>query len=73
MKRRGRLQEGAFADVTLFDPETVVDHATFEAGKNSLPSSGIPYVVVNGQIVLDDSHIVDNIFPGVAIRGDIRD
>lgn len=67
MKKRGRLQEGMVADISIFDPKTVTDNATPKIGENSLPSTGIPYVIVNGQVVVDDS-VVQNIPAGVAIR-----
>lgn len=67
MKKRGRLQEGAVADITIFDPQTVTENSTPTIGENSLPSTGIPYVIVNGQVVVDDS-VVQNIPAGVAIR-----
>lgn len=66
-KERGRVQEGAAADITIFDPETVTDNSTPEIGKNSLPSTGIPYVIVNGKVVVDNS-VVQRIAAGVAIR-----
>lgn len=49
---RGKLAPGAFADITVFDPETVIDRATFEAP--SEPSLGIRYVLVNGSLVWRD-------------------
>lgn len=67
MKKRGRVQEGAVADITIFDPKTVTENATPKVGENSLPSTGIPYVIVNGTVVVDDSK-VQKVFPGVAIR-----
>jgi N-acyl-D-aspartate/D-glutamate deacylase len=70
MKQRGRIQEGMAADITIFDPKTVTDNATPKIGENSLPSTGIPYVIVNGQVVVDDS-VVQNIPAGVAIRNPI--
>ncbi len=70
MKLRGRIQEGSVADITIFDPETVTDNATATIGENSLPSTGIPYVIVNGQVVVDDS-VVQRIDAGVAIRNPI--
>jgi N-acyl-D-amino-acid deacylase len=48
---RGALRPGMFADVTVFDPRTVADRATFENPHQ--PSVGIAYVLVNGRIVLD--------------------
>ncbi|GAA4892920.1 dihydroorotase [Stackebrandtia albiflava] len=49
---RGVVREGMVADLVLFDPETVADTATF-ARPRSLPT-GIPYVVVNGRLAVDD-------------------
>jgi N-acyl-D-amino-acid deacylase len=49
---RGVLREGGFADIVIFDPDTVIDRATFEAP--TTPSAGIDLVVVNGQIVWQD-------------------
>jgi len=68
MSKRGRIQVGAFADITLFDPETVQDNASFDSGRNSLPSSGIPYVLVNGEVVVDEGIVLENVSPGMAIR-----
>lgn len=48
LKDRGRLQTGMFADITIFDPSTVIDTATFES-PNQYPV-GIEYVLVNGEI-----------------------
>ncbi|WP_413111737.1 amidohydrolase family protein [Thaumasiovibrio sp. DFM-14] len=68
MAKRGRLQEGAYADITIFDPETVSSPAGYEGGTNSLPSVGINYVVVNGVVVVDDGNIVEGEYPGAPIR-----
>ena len=67
MKERGRVQVGKVADLTLFDPATVAPQATDKAGENALPSAGIPWVIVNGTIVVRDSE-VQNVRPGQAIR-----
>jgi N-acyl-D-aspartate/D-glutamate deacylase len=66
-RTRGRVQEGATADITIFNPKTVTDNASWEEGKNTLPSTGIPYVIVNGKIVVDNSK-VQQVAAGVAIR-----
>ena len=70
LKNRGRVQEGAVADITIFDPKTVTDNATAKIGENSLPSTGIPYVIVNGTVVVDNSKVVRSA-PGIAIRNHI--
>jgi dihydroorotase/N-acyl-D-amino-acid deacylase len=51
LRERGLLREGMFADVTIFNPATVVDRATFES-PNQYPV-GIDYVLVNGQLSVD--------------------
>ena len=66
MQERGRMQEGMVADITIFDPETVTDHATYEKG--TLPSTGIPYVIVNGSIVVKDSNVLKGVNPGQPVR-----
>ncbi len=52
LRQRGELREGFFADITIFDPKTVIDRATFEM-PNQYPE-GIKYVIINGQISVDD-------------------
>jgi N-acyl-D-aspartate/D-glutamate deacylase len=49
---RGRIREGAFADITVLDPETIIDVATFK-NPHQL-SVGVHYVLVNGVMVLQD-------------------
>ena len=68
MQVRGRLQEGMVADIVIFDPETVTEQATYSRGKNGLPSLGIPYVLVNGTVVVENSVVLKNVSPGQAIR-----
>ena len=52
MVDRGFLAPGMAADLTVFDPETVIDHATFE--NPTVPSTGIRHVLVNGRFALRD-------------------
>lgn len=56
MQERGRMQEGMVADITIFDPEKITDNATYEKG--IVPSTGIPFVVVNGTIMVKDSKVL---------------
>ena len=62
---RGRLAEGAAADVTVFDPATVADRATFETP--TLPAAGIAQVFVNGRPVWSDERSTGE-RPGRALR-----
>ena len=50
--QRGRIQKGYYADITLFDAERVMDTATFDDPRKH--PVGIPYVLVNGQVAVDD-------------------
>jgi len=67
MQERGRMQPGMVADITIFDPEKITDNATYEKG--IVPSTGIPYVIVNGTIMVKDSKVLLNAtFSGKPIR-----
>jgi len=68
MNQRGRLQDGMVADITIFDSATVTDNAGYKVGTNGLPSTGIPYVIVNGTIVVDNSEVLKDVFPGQPIH-----
>ena len=68
MAKRGRLQAGALADITIFDPKTVNGTAGYEAGTNSLASEGFVHVIVNGQPVIKDGALISNVHPGEEIR-----
>jgi N-acyl-D-glutamate deacylase/dihydroorotase len=61
------LQEGADADIVVFDPQTISDRSTFE--KPMEPSVGVLYLVVGGTVLIEDGKVVDNVFPGKAIVG----
>lgn len=69
MRRKGRLQPGMDADITLFDPDTVVDRATYRSP--SEPSFGIVHVLVNGQLVVRDGQLLEQSLPGRPIRRDV--
>ena len=51
LQDRGIIREGLAADIVIFDPDTIIDHATFENPEQF--STGIDKVIVNGQIVID--------------------
>ena len=66
-RQKGRLQEGADADIVVFDAATISDRATFE--KPMEPSVGVRYLVVGGTVVVDEGKIVPDVFPGRALLG----
>jgi N-acyl-D-aspartate/D-glutamate deacylase len=69
MTAKGRIRSGADADLTSFDPATVIDRATYEDA--SIPSAGIPYVIVGGQVVVDRGQVT-SARPGRAIRAPVH-
>ncbi|NIP58833.1 MAG: amidohydrolase family protein, partial [Gemmatimonadetes bacterium] len=66
MGLKGRLQVGADADVTVFDPGTVRARATY--ANPDRRSAGIPWVVVNGQVVVENGVVLDGPAPGQWLR-----
>ena len=66
-RQKGRLQEGADADIVVFDAATITDRSTF--AKPMEPSVGVRYLVVDGTIVVDEGKIVPDVFPGRALLG----
>ena len=66
-RHKGRLQEGADADIVVFDPETIADRSTFE--KPMEPSVGVHELLVAGTLVIDDGKMVPEVYPGRAIVG----
>lgn len=70
MQRKGRVKVGADADLTIFDPQTVIDQATYEAPTR--PSAGIHHVLVSGTFVVRDGRLQDGAAPGQPLRAGIR-
>ncbi len=66
LRDRGLLRGGMFADITIFDPQRVIDRATFEV-PNQHPD-GIKYVIVNGQISVDNGQRTPTL-AGRVLRG----
>jgi N-acyl-D-aspartate/D-glutamate deacylase len=63
---RGLLKPGYFADITIFDAATVIDHATFT--KPDQLSEGIDYTIVNGQVEYDHGNLT-GAMAGRVLRG----
>jgi len=68
-RHKGRISVGADADITVFDPQRVIDKATYEDPLEY--SEGIQYVLVNGVLVVKDGGLVDGVFPGRAARAPV--
>ncbi len=66
MGKKGRLQKGADADITIFNPSTVIDKATYLDA--TIPSEGIQYVLVNGEVVVNNGEFVPDVKAGKAVR-----
>jgi N-acyl-D-glutamate deacylase len=73
MANKGRIKVGADADITIFDAATVRDNSSLDRGKNALPTTGIPYVIVNGTVVVKDSKVLEGVYAGKPIRQPVID
>ncbi len=69
INRRGMLKKGYFADIAIFDPQRIQDHATFEDPHQL--ATGMHYVFVNGTMVLDQGGHT-GAMPGRVVRGSTR-
>ena len=68
-QNKGRIRAGADADITIFDPNRIIDKATYEQPLQY--SEGIQFVLVNGVPVVKEERLVDGVFPGRAARAPI--
>ena len=66
MRQKGRLRVGADADITIFDPATVIDRSSYR--EPSLAPVGIQHVIVNGVSVVANGQAVEGVAPGKPIR-----
>ena len=67
MARKGRVQVGSDADLTIFDPQRIIDRATYDAPDQY--SAGIEHVLVGGTFVVRDGALVEGAQPGRPLRG----
>ncbi len=66
MAAKGRMQRGADADITIFDPATIADRAT--VAEPNLPSVGVNHVFVAGQQVVRDGEVQRDVLAGRALK-----
>ena len=69
-RRKGRLQEGADADVVIFDSEVVSDRATYQHPMET--SIGVEYLLVGGVMLVNKGKLMEGVFPGKAILGRMK-
>ncbi|TEX52368.1 MAG: hypothetical protein B7C55_00725 [Actinomycetales bacterium mxb001] len=67
MRRKGRVQAGADADLVVFDPATIADRATYASPAET--STGFSYVLVNGTPVIERGELREGALPGRPVRG----
>jgi len=67
---KGRIRVGSDADITIFDAGKITDKATFDEPLQF--SSGIPFVLVNGTMVVDQAKTVEQVFPGRPARAPVQ-
>lgn len=66
MKNKGRIRVGADADLTVFDPQVILDRSTFQ--EPAQEAVGVRFVIVNGVVVVKDGKLQTNVHPGGPIR-----
>lgn len=69
LKKKGRVEVGADADLAIFDPERILDKSTFESP--AVFSQGVEFVLVHGVVAVRNGRLQENVFPGRAVRAPV--
>jgi N-acyl-D-aspartate/D-glutamate deacylase len=70
MKNKGRIRQGADADIVVFNANRIIDRATFQ--QLTLPSDGVVHALVNGVIVVRGGIIQEGVYPGEPVRAAVQ-
>jgi dihydroorotase len=70
MRNKGRIKVGADADLTIFDPQRIIDKSTFQ--EPAKYSEGIRFVLVNGIVIVKDGQLQSGVYPGRPIRAPLN-
>jgi len=70
MRNKGRIRVGADADLTIFDPATIIDKSTFQ--EPAKYAEGVRFVLVNGVLVVKDGQLQSGVHPGRPVRAPIQ-
>ena len=70
MRNKGRIKVGADADLTIFDPQKIIDKSTFQDPAKY--SDGIKFVLVNGVTIVKDGELQSGVYPGRSIRAPFK-
>ncbi len=69
MRNKGRIRVGADADIVVFDPDRIIDRATYE--QPAVYAEGMHHVIVGGRFVVRDGRVVEGATPGKPVRAAI--
>ena len=70
MRNKGRIRLGADADLTIFDPQSILDKSTFQ--EPAKYAEGIKFVMVNGVLIVRDGQLQSNVYPGRPVRAPLN-
>ena len=70
MRQKGRIRQGADADLVIFDADRIIDRATYQ--QPTRPSEGVRWLLVNGVAVVREGVVQEGIYPGQPVRAAVR-
>jgi formylmethanofuran dehydrogenase subunit A len=70
MEKKGRVQPGADADLTIFNPNSIADRSTY--AKPAATSTGIEYVIIGGRPVIHEGELIEGALFGTPVRAPVQ-